>query len=195
MEAEYSADVDKIIEQAESLQATTVNIEDSNELSESSNKVTTIFDKIFSIMSDNSRRTTVQYYRLWMLYVISWLGNVFLYVQLAKIIKEKDSSSVSMAAYGILLISSISWFTYGFLLKNLPLLISGSIQMVGVILLLIFIPKYKNAKPVESSIKMKPKPIKEAAKMDEKEKEKEEEKKEEEEKEKVEEKEEEKEKV
>lgn len=101
------------------------------------------FNKMFNVISETRRTNIIRYYKLWMLYVISWLGNVFLYIQLAKIIRTKDSSSMSLPAYFVLLISSSSWFTYGFLLRDIPLVISGFIQLIGVILLLINIPKYR----------------------------------------------------
>ena len=154
MEDEYNADVENIIQQAEKLQDPSIDTEDVKEPVNTVNIVSKLFDKMLGVISDDTRRIAVPYYKLWMLYVISWLGNIFLYVQLAAIISSKDSSTVSMAAYSVLLVASISWLIYGYLLKDFPLLLSGVFNIIGIILLLIFIPKYKkkaDSKSVKSS--------------------------------------------
>ncbi len=151
MNGEYDTEIESIIQQAQSLQESSLPLENIKESTGGLyGKITALIAKFLNLVSEEFRYNTLRYYRLWMLYVISWLGNVFLYVQLAEIISKKDSTSVSAAAFSVLLISSFSWFTYGFLLRDPPLLISGMLQMTGVILLLIFIPKYKKPASVKN---------------------------------------------
>ena len=111
------------------------------------NKISLMCEKGYSLIHKDTRGDILVYYKLYMLYIISWFGNVFLYIQLAEIIQKKDSSSMSMIAFIILLITGISWFIYGFLIKDPAILVSGVVRLIGVTLLLIFIPKYKDGPP------------------------------------------------
>ena len=142
VDASIDSSVNDIFQKAKSLEGQDMELEEISS-DTSSGYLTSIPNKLFSLIGDDTRRVAISYYRLWMLYVISWLGNVFLYVQLAEIISKKDSKTVSLSAYAVLLVSAISWFIYGYLLRDIPLLISGALQIIGVLLLLVFIAKYK----------------------------------------------------
>ena len=166
MDEDYNAEIESLIQKANSLQSSSLESESTHEGTATVSKVSGILEKILNIMSQETREKILNYYSLYMLYVITWLGNIFLFIQLAEIIQNKDSSSVSMAAYSVLMVSSTSWFIYGFLLRDPVLLISGLIQMIGVIALLVVIPKYRKGK-VESSAKKAPKNIKKKKEEDE----------------------------
>lgn len=100
-------------------------------------------DGFYDIMSKEMRRDILVYYKLYMLYIISWLGNVFLFIQLAAILEKKDSTGVSLTAFIVFLITGISWLIYGYLIKDYAIIVSGIVRLIGLTALLIVIPKYQ----------------------------------------------------
>ena len=136
-------EIENILKKAKILQQPSLSIDTNIGNTSISEKLTNIYDNTLKMVNDDSRRVIISYYRLWMLYIITWLANIFLYIQLFTIVSDKSSKGISLPAYIIFLVSGISWFIYGFLLKDVVLLISNIIKLVGVIALIIIILKYK----------------------------------------------------
>ena len=63
--------------------------------------------------------------------------------QAYKIYKNKDSKSVSIFTYSILVLGSIVWLTYGILLKDIPLISTFIVGIIGSTLVLTLIFKYR----------------------------------------------------
>ncbi|MEO7444635.1 MAG: SemiSWEET transporter [Ferruginibacter sp.] len=64
--------------------------------------------------------------------------------QLVKVIKEKESKSVSLGMMIILFAGLGLWIYYGFLKKDLIIIIANSFSFIINLLLAIFAVKYKN---------------------------------------------------
>ena len=132
----------EILSQASTLSKEALSLDKSIGGDSIGDKIDKISDKMLTLISAESKRNILSYYRLWMLYIITWFNNLFIYIQLITIILDKNSEGVSFDAYIILLLSSISWFVYGFLLKDFVLIVSNVIKLIGVVALLVVIPKY-----------------------------------------------------
>ena len=80
----------------------------------------------------------------WKLYetymiVISTLGQLPGYAQAYKIFILKSSEEISLLGLSLTLIAIINWIIYAVKLKNLPLIISNSVGLIGTILLLVIV--------------------------------------------------------
>jgi MtN3 and saliva related transmembrane protein len=63
--------------------------------------------------------------------------------QAYKIFKNRSSKDVSLITYSIFTIGSYIWLVYGILIKEIPVIISFSIAVIGTTLVLILALKYK----------------------------------------------------
>lgn len=147
---ELETRVNDIVKQAEKFQSNhpdSFNLEEINLTKKSKKKGHKWQDTFMNIISDDTRKKILDKYgyRYWM-YAVAIFGGIFLYIQFGTIIYNKDSTNVSMPAYIIYLIASISWLIYGFLLKDWILILSGIINTIGNILLIAIIPVYNDAK-------------------------------------------------
>ncbi len=63
--------------------------------------------------------------------------------QAIKIFKNKSARDVSLMTYSIFTFGSYAWLVYGFIIKELPIIISFIIGSIGSTLVLILKIKYK----------------------------------------------------
>ena len=68
----------------------------------------------------------------------------FAYVpQAIKIIKTKDTKSLSLIMYVIMTVGIMLWLSYGILLKDLPIIIANTVTLIFSGIILILKIKYK----------------------------------------------------
>lgn len=63
--------------------------------------------------------------------------------QALKILKNKSAKDISLVTYSIFTFGSYGWLVYGFVIKELPIIISFIIGSIGSTLVLILKIKYK----------------------------------------------------
>lgn len=69
----------------------------------------------------------------------------FLFIQAAKGFSSKSTEDVDLVAFIVLLVSNIMWLLYGtFVLRDLPVMLSGVLYTIGAILVIITIALYGN---------------------------------------------------
>lgn len=101
--------------------------------------------KKFITEYDEFNRNLVTY----MLFVAIF-GRIFLYIQAYEIWERQDSRGVSKTAYFVLLLTTISWLSYGYITNNKPLIYSGIVGLIGTILVLYLIYEYENGPPEDT---------------------------------------------
>lgn len=101
--------------------------------------------KKFITESEEFKENLVTY----MLFVAIF-GKIFIFIQAYKIWDEQDSRGLSKLAYIVLFFVTISWLTYGYMNNNKPLIYSGIVGLIGVILLLYLIYEYEEGPPQET---------------------------------------------
>ena len=68
----------------------------------------------------------------------------FAYVpQAIKIIKTKDTKSLSLIMYVIMTIGIVLWLSYGILLKDLPIIIANTVTLIFAGIILVLKIKYR----------------------------------------------------
>ena len=68
----------------------------------------------------------------------------FAYVpQAIKIIKTKDTKSLSLIMYVIMTVGIVFWLSYGILLKDLPIIIANTVTLIFAGIILVLKIKYR----------------------------------------------------
>lgn len=78
----------------------------------------------------------MQFYENYMK-IIGAVGNLMFYFQAYKIFSSGSAEDISFPGFFLSLVGLSSWFFYGFLLKNTPLMIANAVGVVGAALVLI----------------------------------------------------------
>lgn len=69
--------------------------------------------------------------------IVGPLGNLMFFVQAYTIFHTRSAGSVSLEAFTISIIGLSSWLIYGFLLKNIPLILANLVGVIGASLVII----------------------------------------------------------
>jgi hypothetical protein len=96
-------------------------------------------DPIFVNDKNSIFKTNIYAYvfQLYMLYVVSIFSFSFTFYNGARILIENDAESTSPVTTSLYLIVSCSWFIYGILKKDIILIISGIVGIIGSLFVLI----------------------------------------------------------
>lgn len=73
---------------------------------------------------------------------IAFLGSCVYYIQSFRIFKRKSAKDLSLPGYLISLFTSANWLVYGIVIKDIPLIFSGSVSTLGAILVITGIWRY-----------------------------------------------------
>lgn len=69
--------------------------------------------------------------------VIGFVGQYMFFIQAYKIFNTRSASDLSASGFIVSMIAIVSWFIYGIILKNAPLILSNILAIVGVVAVLI----------------------------------------------------------
>jgi len=78
----------------------------------------------------------LSYYEKYML-TVGILGQLLFYTQAVKIFMTKSANDVSILGFLFGLISVLSWFFYGILIKNKVLVIANAFAVIGAVFVII----------------------------------------------------------
>ena len=70
-----------------------------------------------------------------MMLVLPFITNAFIYLQAYKIWKRRSHDDVSFLTAAFSIVSATIWGYYGWLIKSVPLMLSGSVAAVGFLLI------------------------------------------------------------
>jgi len=74
---------------------------------------------------------------------IALLGSLTYYIQAYKIFVTKSAKDITLLGYLISTFTSINWLIYGWSIQDNPLISSGGISLVGALLVVTGIIKYR----------------------------------------------------
>lgn len=74
--------------------------------------------------------------------LIAMLGQLLYYIQAWKIFYTKSAGDISLTAYAISLIALIHWVTYGFMIQDQIVIKSGSVGIIGAMIVVLGIMLY-----------------------------------------------------
>ena len=94
-----------------------------------------------SIESVCVKSKILAYYEKYMLF-IGIVGQLLYYLQAVKIFSSMSADGVSLPAFCLGGVSVLSWYIYGILIGNKPLIISNLIAVIGASLVIIGIVLY-----------------------------------------------------
>lgn len=85
-----------------------------------------------------NRRDRKQRILGWVMMILVAVESVFLFIQAGRGFSTKSAEDIDLAAFVILLVINILWIFYGwFVLRDLPVVVSGFLYSVGAILVLV----------------------------------------------------------
>ena len=76
-------------------------------------------------------------------YLAAILTTISFFPQVVKIYKTKETKSISLSMYIVLIIGILLWLIYGVYLKSMPMIIANAVTLVLLIYILIMKIKYK----------------------------------------------------
>lgn len=80
---------------------------------------------------------------MWTMLILVLVESAFLFLQAGKGFSTKSAKDVDLSAFILLLVTNVAWFLYGiFILKDLPVIISGFLYIIGSILIIVTIALY-----------------------------------------------------
>ena len=76
-------------------------------------------------------------------YLAAILTTISFFPQVVKIYKTKETKSISLYMYIVLIIGILLWLIYGVYLKSMPMILANAVTLVLLIYILIMKIKYK----------------------------------------------------
>lgn len=76
-------------------------------------------------------------------YLAAILTTISFFPQVVKIYKTKETKSISLSMYIVLIIGILLWLIYGIYLKSMPMILANAVTLVLLIYILIMKIKYK----------------------------------------------------
>lgn len=76
-------------------------------------------------------------------YLAAILTTISFFPQVVKIYKTKETKSISLSMYIVLIIGVLLWLIYGVYLKSMPMILANAVTLVLLIYILIMKIKYK----------------------------------------------------
>ena len=76
-------------------------------------------------------------------YLAAILTTISFFPQVVKIYKTKETKSISLSMYIVLIIGILLWLIYGVYLKSMPIILANAVTLVLLIYILIMKIKYK----------------------------------------------------
>ena len=76
-------------------------------------------------------------------YLAAILTTISFFPQVVKIYKTKETKSISLSMYIVLIIGILLWLIYGVYLKSMPMILANAVTLVLLIYILIMKIKYK----------------------------------------------------
>ena len=91
---------------------------------------------------DFNGRPWYKSWEIWFMVVVGMLDSAFLFIQAGKSFSERSAQDLSMPAFLLLVVTSIIWIVWSVVVKEIPVLVSGLLQNVGAITVLVAIFLY-----------------------------------------------------
>jgi len=70
------------------------------------------------------------------MFLVIFIGNLYVYIQAYKILKNKSTKNISMEAFAVSLFAQINWFIYGVYIGNPVIIFSSTMLIIGCILVM-----------------------------------------------------------
>lgn len=89
----------------------------------------------------------------WFMMVMVVVESVFLFLQAAKGFETKSTEDIDLAAFILLLVINVMWFFYGlFVVKDIPIMLSAVLYVIGSALVILTIILYGDGSSAEKQL-------------------------------------------